>query len=407
MPGKNKWLLPEGIEEVLPPHAAQLDDLCRRILDQFASWGYELVIPPMIEYLDTLFTGTDEDLELRTFKVIDQLNGKLMGVRADTTPQVARIEVHTLKRDRPSRLCYIGKVLQTLPGAPGGTRSPLQVGAELYGHKGMESDAEILSLMLRTLRLAGLHDVHVDIGHVKIMQELIEPLRLDPDRKTQVIAAIQRKATDELKNMLAAWSISDVAGTALLRLMDLEGNQDTLDGIRGILKPCGEQLCGYVDELRKIADLSARQVSNAPLYFDVTEFQGYRYHTGMTFAAYVPGESQGIAFGGRYDEIGEAFGRPRPATGFSADAHKLFELTSRPCASKKGIRAPVSEVPGLYELVDKLREQGEVVIYGLPDDSGAAGSPVAGVADCDREIMLEHGRWQVRKIHAAPDAHDR
>ena len=393
MPERNKWLLPEGIEEVLPPQAAQLDSLCRRIMDQFAGWGYELVIPPLIEYLDTLFTGTDDDLELQTFKVTDQLNGKLMGIRADTTPQVARVEVHNLKRNRPSRLCYIGTVLHTLPGGPGGTRSPLQVGAELYGHKGCESDAEILALMLNTLKLAGLKDIHVDIGHAGILQGLISPLQLTAEQENRVFACVQRKATDELKDTLADWSSAGKTATALIELMDMEGDASILDDVRAVLNPCSDELCGYVDELGKIAKLTALQVQDAPLYFDVTEFQGYHYHTGMTFAAYVPGESHGIAFGGRYDDIGKAFGRPCPATGFSTDAYKLFELTPHPYEPEKGILAPQSEVPGLRELVEKLRGQGETVIYELPGRTVAARD-----LDCDREIILEHGHWRVREI---------
>ena len=385
--------MPEGIEEVLPPRAAQLDALCQRIMGQFAGWGYELVMPPLIEYLDTLFTGTDEDLELQTFKVIDQLNGKLMGVRADTTPQVARIEVHNLKRNRPSRLCYIGTVLHTLPGAPGGARSLLQVGAELYGHRGIESDAEILALMLKTLQLAGLHDVHVDIGHVGIMQGLTGPMQLHPDREALLFGCVQRKATDELKAMLKQWSLDNASGEALVRLMELEGDAGILGEVRDILRPCAQELCGYVDELDRIAQLTSCQVRNAPLYFDVTEFQGYHYHTGMTFVAYVPGESEGIAFGGRYDNVCEAFGRKRPATGFSTDALKLFELAPQSYTPEKGIYAPVSEVPGLYELVERLRAAGEIVIYRLPGDEQAPRGE-----HCDRELVLEHGRWQVRKI---------
>ena len=393
MPGRNKWLLPEGIEEILPPQAAQLDGLCRRITDQFASWGYELVIPPLIEYLDTLFTGTDDDLELQTFKVTDQLNGKLMGIRADTTPQVARIEVHNLKRSGPSRLCYIGNVLHTLPGGPGGTRSPLQAGAELYGHKGCESDAEILALMLETLKLAGLKDIHVDIGHAGILQGLIEPLQLTLNQEKKLFSCVQRKATDELQEALANWSITSEAGTALVELMELEGDSTILDDVRTILSPCASELCAYVDELEKIAKLTTLQVQDAPLYFDVTEFQGYHYHTGMTFAAYVPGESHGIAYGGRYDETGEAFGLARPATGFSTDAYKLFEMAPHPHKPKQGIYAPVSEVPGLHDLVRKLRSEGETVIYKLPGETMDGREP-----GCDREIILEHGRWRIRDI---------
>ena len=392
---ENKWLLPEGIEEVRPPQAAQLDALCRRIIDQFAAWGYELVMPPLLEYLDTLFTGASEDLELQTFKVIDQLNGKLMGVRADTTPQVARIEVHNLKRNSASRLCYIGAVLRTLPGRPGGARSLLQAGAELYGHKGVESDAEILALMIKTLQLAGLRDVHIDIGHVGIMQGLLMPMQLDPGREALLCGCVQRKAADELKMLLKEWALDSAHSKALLSLMELDGDTGVLDKVRDILSPCAGELCDYVDELERIAELTARQAGDTPLYFDVTEFQGYHYHTGMTFVAYAPGQSEGIAFGGRYDNVCAAFGPARPATGFSADMLKLFELAPQAQLRKKVICAPASGVPGLYELVARLREQGETVIYSLPGDESPQSLPDA---DCDREIVLEHGHWQVRKI---------
>ncbi|MCY4153745.1 MAG: ATP phosphoribosyltransferase regulatory subunit [Gammaproteobacteria bacterium] len=384
----NKWLLPEGIEAVLPPRAAQLDALCRRITDQFATWGYELVTPPLLEYLDTLFPGSDDELELQTFKVIDQLSGKLMGLRADTTPQVARIEVHHLKRSGPSRLCYIGPVLRTLPGGPGGARALLQVGAELYGHKGIESDAEILALLLKTLQLAGLREVHVDVGHVGVLRGLTKPMQLDPDREARLFSCVQRKATDELRAMLNEWDLSNECAAALLSLMEIEGDAGILEDVKTILKPCGETLCGYVDELEQIAQLTARQLSKPPLYFDVTEFQGYHYHTGMTFAAYVPGQSEGIAFGGRYDGVCAAFGRARVATGFSTDALKLFELAPPAPAPQQAIAAPVADAPGLHELVESLRAQGETVIYRLPGDEGAAA--------CDRELVLEAGRWQVR-----------
>ncbi len=390
---RNKWLLPEGIEETLPPQAEQLDSLCRRIMDQFSTWGYELVMPPLIEYLDTLLTGTDHDLELQTFKITDQLNGKLMGIRADTTPQVARIDAHNLKRNRPNRLCYIGTVLHTLPGEPGGTRAPLQTGAELYGHTGCESDAEILALMLRTLQLAGLKDIHVDIGHVGILQGLIEPLKLSPEQKNRVFSCVQRKAIDELTKILAQWSIVSDHSVALLKLMDMEGDAAILDEFRAILGYCDDRLCSYVDDLKKIAELAGRQVRNAPLYFDVTEFQGYHYHTGMTFVAYIPGESEGVAFGGRYDEIGQSFGQPRPATGFSTDVNKLFRLTPHSYKPKKRIYAPNSEASGLYELIEKLRQQGEIVICDLPGQS--RGPKEIG---CDREIKLERGQWKVKKI---------
>jgi len=394
MTRKNRWLLPEGIEEVLPPQAAELESLCRQILDQFATWGYERVMPPLIEYLDSLLTGTGEDLDLQTFKITDQMNGKMMGIRADTTPQVARIEVHNLKRNTPHRLCYLGTVLHTLPGESGGTRAPLQVGAELYGHDGLESDAEILALMLKTLQLAGLKNIHVDIAHVGLLQGLIYPLGLNPGQQTALFDTLQRKAVDELANMLSEWSVDANKAEVLLGLADMAGDISILDDIRRMLKQDFEDVCIYVDELQKIAELTLRRVKNAPLYFDVTEFRGYHYYTGMTFVAYVPGQSQGIAFGGRYDEIGEAFGQARPATGFSTDAKLLFQLTPHSYEKRKGIYAPNSEVPGLYEVIDGLRSQGEIVISDLPGQNGTAQQ-----RDCDRELVLEAGKWKVKPLN--------
>ncbi len=393
MTKRNKWLLPEGIEEVLPPRAAELESLCRQILDQFSTWGYEQVMPPLIEYLDSLLTGTGEEMDLQTFKITDQMNGKMMGIRADTTPQVARIDVHHLKRNIPVRLCYLGTVLHTLPGEAGGTRAPLQVGAELYGHDGLESDAEILALMLKTLQLAGLKNIHVDIGHVGLLQGLIAPLRLNPGQQTTLFDALQRKALHEMASMLDEWSVDVNNARMLLDLADMEGDISILDEIRGMLQGDFKEACVYVDELEKMAGLTLRRIKNAPLYFDVTEFRGYHYHTGMTFVAYAPNQSQGVAFGGRYDEIGEAFGKARPATGFSTDAKMLFQLTPHSYEKRKGIYAPNSEAPGLYDMIDGLRDQGEIVISALPGQNGNAQQ-----MGCDRRLVLEAGKWKVTPL---------
>ncbi len=393
MQSRNKWLLPEGIEEILPPQAAALERLCRRIMDQFSLWGYELVMPPLLEYLDTLLAGAGDDLALQTFKVTDQLNGRMMGVRADTTPQVARIDAHNLSRERPNRLCYLGPVLHTLAGEPGGSRSPLQVGAELYGHPGPESDAEILALMLKTLQLAGARRVLVDIGHAGLMRGLAEQLGLSPDQEREMFSCLQKKAGAELDRALAQWSVSKKQAAALTRLMYLEGDAAVLDEVRTLLAPWGEGPRACIDELEKIAELVQRQVKDAPLSFDVLGDQGYHYHTGMTFVAYAPGENQGIAFGGRYDNIGQGQGESRPATGFSTDAVKLLQLSPQPYAPQAGIYAPSSAAPGLADLVGRLRAQGEAVVMELPGQPGGAKE-----MGCDRQIKLKHGQWQVVKI---------
>jgi len=391
----NRWLLPEGIEEVLPPDAARLDSLSRRMVDLFRSWGYELVMPPLVEYLESLLTGTGEDLDLQTFKVTDQLSGRMLGVRADATPQVARIDAHRLRSELPSRLCYLGTVLHTRPDVPGGTRAPLQLGAELYGHGGRESEAEIAALMLRVLDLAGINQVHVDLGHVGIYRGLLAALQITGDQEATLFASLQKKSAGELREEVESWRISPQSAEVLYSLIELNGGPEVLGEARRRLKPAGSAVLKCLDELERTADLTARLARNAPLYFDLAELRGYRYYTGLTFAAYVPGRGQGIAFGGRYDDIGAAFGRPRPAVGFSTDLRLLYGLVARPAAPRNAIFAPASEVPGLHELVDSLRADGEVVIAELPGQHGGASD-----LGCDRELVLERGRWTVKKLNS-------
>ncbi len=390
MTKNNCWLLPEGIEEILPPDAEEVEGLCRQILDLFRVWGYDLVMPPLIEYLESLLTGTGEDLDLQTFKITDQLSGRTMGLRADMTPQVARIDAHILKSDLPTRLCYLGTVVHTRPGGHGGTRAPLQVGAELHGHAGPQSDAEILCLMLRTLKLAGLYNIHVDLGHVGIYRGLLDRLDLDNEQESLLFDALQRKAKAELQAMFSTWSLAEDAARMLLSLIDLNGDISVLDEAKQCLAGAGDAVLNCLDELQQISVLARRQVKDAPLYFDLAELRGYHYYTGFTFAAYVSGEGQGIAFGGRYDDVGAAFGRARPATGFSTDVKTIFSLSNRKPKAKSAILARYSEVPGLNDMVENLREQGETVIFSLPGQSGSAGD-----MGCDRQLELKDGKWLV------------
>ena len=390
---KNRWLLPEGIDEILPPQAMQLELLCRRLLDLYTSWGYELVMPPLIEYLDSLLTGTGEDLDLQTFKLTDQLSGRMMGVRADTTPQVARIDVHNLKREYPTRLCYLGTVLNTRPYGPGGTRAPFQTGAELYGYAGAESDAEILALMLKSLKLCDIRNVHVDLGHVGIYKELVGGLALSSEQESILFNILQRKAASELKSTLDNWAVPADKAEFFYALIELNGDIGVLDEARKLLARAGSGIPACIDELARIAELTTAQIRNAPLHFDLAELRGYHYHTGMTFAAYIPEYGQGIAFGGRYDDIGRAFGQARPATGFSTDIKTLFRLAPRQNGRNKAIYAPSSALPGLQEMIDTLRGQGEIVINELP---GQSGTPEA--MGCDRRLVLEGGNWKVVRI---------
>lgn len=387
---KNHWLLPEGIEETLPPQAARLDDLCRRIIDLYKGWGYQLVMPPLIEFLESLLTGTGQDLDLKTFKLTDQLSGRLMGVRADTTPQVARIDARNLKRDIPSRLCYLGTVLHTRPENHGVSRSPLQVGAELYGHQGRESDAEILCLMLETLNTAGVNDVHVDLGHVGIYQGLVKQAGLSDAQETVLFDVLQRKAGSELQELIETWSVPKKIGDMFMFLINANGDASIFREAGRHLAAANAKVKNCLKELQAVTELVKKRIPGAPLYFDLAELRGYHYHTGIVFAAYVPGTGQGIAFGGRYDGIGLAFGRARPATGFSTDIKTLLALSSLTCKEPRGIFAPCKNDPALLKMIDKLRNKGEIVISELPGQKGNAKD-----MGCDRKLVRKAGAWKV------------
>jgi ATP phosphoribosyltransferase regulatory subunit len=389
----NSWILPAGIEEVLPPDAYEIELLCRRMLDQFDRWGYDLVLPPLIEYLDSLLTGTGEDLDLKTFKITDQLSGKMMGIRADMTPQVARIDSNILKHETPTRLCYFGTTLHTRPRAQGGTRSPLQVGAELFGHAGVESDAEILVLMLKTLEITGVSNVHVDIGHMGIYRRLVGLLGITPSQEAIVYSCLQRKATPELRNWMKEWSVAVKLTNAVLLLTELHGDVSVLDEARVAYKPVDDGIVGCIDELGKIAERVTRQSGDASLLFDLADLRGYKYHNGMMFTTYMQGQGQGIAFGGRYDGIGREFGRSRPATGFSADVKLLYDLADRQERPRSAIFAPASNDTALSGVIAELRNRGERVVAGLPGQTGAAVE-----MQCDRELYQERGQWQVRSV---------
>jgi ATP phosphoribosyltransferase regulatory subunit len=390
MKTQNSWILPEGIEEILPPRAEQLDKLCREIIDLYTSWGYQLVIPPMIEYMDSLLTGTGKDLDLQIFKITDQLSGRLMGVRADTTPQVARIDAHNLKREVPTRLCYLGTVLHTRPENTGGNRSPLQVGAELYGHKGIESDTEVLCLMIETIIKAGVEEIHVDLGHVGIYNNLVQLAKLDNDVEAELFDVLQRKSKSELDDMISAGSLSVEAGQMFRELITSNGSFEDFKQARVFFDNINPEIKECLNELQNIVELVSKRMSEVTLRIDFSELRGYHYHTGIVFTAYVPGYGQGIAFGGRYDDIGSAFGRARPATGFSTDIKTLVGLSKIELESSKGIYAPCSDEPGQLEAINNLRNQGDIVICELPGQDNAPED-----IGCDRQLEYQDGQWTV------------
>ena len=389
----DRWLLPEGVDELLPPQAIRLEELRRLVLDQFASWGYALVMPPFMDYVSSLLTGTGSDLDLQTFKIIDQHSGRMMGVRADMTPQVARIDARRILAQGPSRLCYVGTVLHALPGGLGTSRIPIQVGAELYGHRGIESDCEVVCLMLETLRVTGVEGVHLDLGHVGIYRGLARQADLNEAGEAELHDALQRKAAGEVKALTRTLNVSSANADMLAQLTALNGGSEVLARARLCLSDAGDEVAASLDELEALAGAVARRWPGVPIHFDLAELRGYQYHTGVVFAALVPGYGSELARGGRYDEIGNVFGRSRAATGFSTDLKLL--MTASACGESPllpGILAPWGDDAALQDLIARLRQAGERVIFDLP---GAQRDSLA--TQVDRVIEFESGQWQVQQ----------
>jgi ATP phosphoribosyltransferase regulatory subunit len=409
MLNKDRWLLPEGIQEVLSPQALTIELERRSLLDLYHTWGYDLVEPPMIDFLDSLLTGTGHDLQLMTFTLTDQLSGKLLGVRADMTPQIARIDAHHIKTEHPSRFCYIGHVLKTRLEGFNQSRSPLQVGVELYGHDAPSSDVEILLLMIETLKSVGLKDFHIDLGHVGIFRSLVKQAKLIPTEEDVLFDALQRKAVPELSAYLSTLKISSQLKQQFIALVDLNGDIGVIDKARQILMPEGVNKDNYdlqtaLDNLAAIANGLLTRTPEQSLYFDLAELRGYNYHTGVVFTAYLPGHGQQIAQGGRYDGIGKTFGRSRPATGFSADLVALVAMTkpNTDTVERKIIFAPASVETELTQQIIMLRQQGQRVICQLAEDSiqqqGVNLAVKAQAMGCTHILDKLSGEWQLKVI---------
>ncbi|HMX14775.1 MAG TPA: ATP phosphoribosyltransferase regulatory subunit [Thauera aminoaromatica] len=378
-----RWVLPDHIQDALPSDAHRLESLRRRLLDAFRLRGYQLVMPPLLEYLDSLTTGAGKDLELRTFKLVDQLSGRSMGVRADMTPQVTRIDAHLLNRRGVSRLCYCGSVLHTLPSTLTGTREPLQLGAELYGHAGIEADVEILRLLAEVLRLAEVPASRIDIGHVGLFHALAARAGLVPGREEELFDLLQAKDVPELRRMLA--DVSEPARSALLALPELYGGPEVLAEAAARL-PQDAEIAGPLAELRQLADA----LGDLPVSFDLADLRGYHYHSGIVFAAYGAESPAALALGGRYDRVGQAFGRARPATGFSLDLRELAWHLPTPAAPAGAVLAPPDDDAGLASEVSALRARGEIVMVALPGHEGTWNE-----AGCDRQLVKRGDRWAV------------
>ncbi len=387
----DRWLLPDGIEELLPEDAARLEALRRKLLDTCAAWGYDQVVPPLIEFLDSLLTAAGHDLELQTFKLTDPSSGRLLGVRADMTPQVARIDAHNLKREQPTRLSYVGTVLRAYPDPLDRSRSPIQIGAELYGYAGVEADLEVIRLMLELLAQSGILKVHLDLGHVGIYRGLAQQAGLDQEDEAIVFDILQRKSSPDLAAFLSQCDCPENVKRALASLLDLNGTLEVLERARQALQGAGEMVKSAIITLSEVAQQLLRHYPSLPIHFDLAELRGYHYHTGLVYAAFVPGHGREIARGGRYDDIGRAFGRARPAVGFSADLKQLLQLgkiESR--RSGKRIMAPAGAEEALLEAIRQLRAEGWQVVQQLP---GQPADP--RWMECDSRLVLRDGGYEV------------
>ncbi|MBC7404936.1 MAG: ATP phosphoribosyltransferase regulatory subunit [Cytophaga sp.] len=379
------WLLPENIADVLPSEARKIEELRRLLLDNFRQYGYELIMPPLLEFIESLLTGAGQDMDLQTFKLVDQISGRTMGIRADMTTQVARIDAHLLNRLSVTRLCYAGSVLHTRPLGLHATREPMQIGAEIYGHAGLEADAEIQELVLSSLSIANISHVRLDLCHVGVLRALME---FDPKAKqheADLFTLLGAKDLPALELLTKDFN-SDVR-KALLDLPSLYGDVSVIERARNLL-PSLSGIESALDELAYLVKLAG----NANVTVDLADFRGYHYHSGVMFNVFVPGLPNAVARGGRYDHVGEAFGRARPATGFSLDLRELARLM--PTAERKNaILAPWSQDQALRIKISELRVAGEVVIQNLPGHEN-----VQDEFDCNRAVIFEDGHWILKNV---------
>lgn len=384
----NHWQLPDGVEEILPAQAESVERLRRTLLDLYRSWGYRLVIPPLVEFTESLLVGLGEDLDLLTFKLTDQLSGRTLGIRADITPQVARIDAHSLAEEGVTRLCYAGSTLHTRPKSLLASRSPIQLGAELFGDDSPGADIEIVRLMLATLEAAGLTGITLDLGHVGIYEAVLIKAGLSSEQEQTVFDALQRKSVPDLK--LALVGVESEIAALIIALVDLHGDETVLADARSLFAAAVPNALGGVDALQQVARDIRRQLPDLDIYFDLAELRGYHYHTGLVFAAYVAGCGQALANGGRYNDVGAVFGRARPATGFVTDLKALMVLL--PASAGTGaISMPDADEAALDQRVGELRAAGEVVINCL---SGAPDTR------CDRQLVEVNGEWQVQPLNS-------
>lgn len=389
----NRWLLPEDIADVLPAKARKVEQLRRSLLDLYRSYGYELVAPPLLEFLDSLLTGTGSDLNLQTFKLVDQLSGRTLGLRADMTPQVARIDAHLLNRTGVTRLCYAGPIAHTRTPIGCTSREELQLGAEIYGHSGWEADLEALTLLLQTLQTAGLKQVYLDLSHAGILTGILENQAVSKEDIETLYGLLQSKD----RSSLASWSrnLPQPVGQALMALTELSGPaKDVLVKARKVL-PSNALVGDALSLLERLTNAIALMPSAPEVSIDLADLRGYQYHSGMMFTAYVDALPQPIARGGRYDHVGQAFGRARPATGFSIDLLTLAGL-STDLEERSAIVAPWISDAGLNAAIQALRSAGEIVVQLAPGDAA-----LSAEYRLDRVLVDQGGTWKVQPKSAS------
>jgi ATP phosphoribosyltransferase regulatory subunit len=396
MTSADRWLLPDGVEEVLPLEAHKLETLRRRILDDFEAWGYQLVITPMIEYLDSLLVGSSHDLDLQTFKITDQLSGRMMGIRADITPQVARIDAHNFNRQGPVRLCYSDTVLHTRPRGLQTSRVPIRIGAEMFGSADSGCDVELICLMMRMLSVAGIRSgVHLILGHVGIFRGLVMEAGLSAEVESELFDNMQRKAFQDIEALLQR----EVADLRLRRMLNalarLSGEDGVLEQARASFAEAPTAVRQALQELETIAGRVRQRLPDVSIGFDLSELRGYQYHTGVVFASYCQRYGRALAKGGRFDDIGRVFGRARPASGFDADLKVLARLSDWQIQPRSAVLAPDEEDPALWQAVEQLREQGEIVITAMSDQSLDL---ARREMYCDRRLVKTGTGWQVQAL---------
>lgn len=388
------WALPDGISEALPEESWRLENLRRSLLDVYATWGYQMVMPPLVEYMQSLNTGIGSNLDLQTFKVTDQLTGRTMGIRADMTPQIARIDAHKLQTEHPNRLCYIGSVLRTRAFNEDGSRSPLQVGAELFGHAGEDSDFEVIALLLTTLKHCQVPAITLDIGHVNIFRSLAAQAGLSASQEKIFFDMLERKSLPDIEAWLATAHLPTAETEMLRQLPRLYGKADILNTAIEVLSAANQQVKDALQYLTSLVKRIQCEFPDCHIHVDLTELSGYDYHTGIVYAVYAEGSGREIARGGRYDGIGKLFGRARPATGFSTDLRILTRYWQAQAQQPIKIFAPADADPCLSSTIQQLRSQGHWVVRQLQGDTVKTPQD----AGCGQQLIKHGNEWIITEV---------